>query len=229
MALIDRHDANSAWWGADVGIVRDPAFFALPADARADALAPYAWAEWRAPLDGPASAADVAAAGFWWADVQVGFRLALRRISPPADAPAVVPLQDPAARPSRPFGAERYLQLPGVTPERLGHRYASWAATLAAEQPKWAVEVRHAGEPQGWFCATPGAGGLRLTLAALYDDATIAGPTLYRAALAHFAARGARVGWASFSVRNAAVLNVYAELGARFAPHEAIWLWRADA
>jgi hypothetical protein len=235
VALIERHDANSTWWGSDVAIVRQPEFFELGADARAALLAPYDWAEWRGALDSEPSPQAISAAGFWWADVQISFRLALRRVHPtPSSAELEVASAaerafDPAARPTRPFGAERYLMLDDVTPERLATRYAAWAAQLTAADPEWAVEVRHAGVPQGWFCATPGQRGLRLTLAALYDDAVTAGPTLYRAAIRSFADRGARIGWASFSVRNAAVLNLYAELGAHFAPQEVVWLWTRGA
>jgi dTDP-4-amino-4,6-dideoxygalactose transaminase len=39
-----------------------------------------------------------------------------------------------------------------------------------------------------------------------------------------FALRGARIGFASFSVHNTAVVNIYSQLGARFAAAECVWL-----
>jgi len=39
-----------------------------------------------------------------------------------------------------------------------------------------------------------------------------------------FALRGARIVFASFSVHNTAVMNIYSQLGARFAAAEGVWL-----
>ncbi len=49
--VIGRDESNSRWWGADVGTRHRPAFVTLAPAQRAEALAPYAWAELRAPLD----------------------------------------------------------------------------------------------------------------------------------------------------------------------------------
>ena len=40
-----------------------------------------------------------------------------------------------------------------------------------------------------------------------------------------FALRGARIGFASFNMHNMAVMNIYSQLGARFAAAECVWLW----
>jgi hypothetical protein len=68
---------------------------------------------------------------------------------------------------------------------------------------------------------------LNLTLAAARRQARISGFLLYEKGLAAYAARGHRIGFASFSVMNTPVHNIYAKLGARFTPPTAIWLWVA--
>jgi hypothetical protein len=48
---------------------------------------------------------------------------------------------------------------------------------------------------------------------------------LYQKAIRAYAAKGTRIGFGSFSVRNTAVLNIYSQLGARFTSAEGVWLW----
>ena len=48
---------------------------------------------------------------------------------------------------------------------------------------------------------------------------------LYQKTIRAYAAKGARIGFTSFSVRNTAVLNIYSQLGARFTSAEGVWLW----
>ena len=241
--MIRKHDFNSRWWGSDVGIVADDAFFDLRADERARALAPWAWVEYRAPLGampddvgdgagfGGARAARVARTGFACVDVQERFRIGLAKLEATpsverlearfADEEAfsvpVSALQD--------FRHERFLAVPGATSERVNERYALWSAELLAASPDTCLEVREGGEPQGWFLGRATQGGLELTLAMLHREARITGHHLYHRALLAYRDRGVRVGFAGFSAANTAVHNVYASLGARFQAPEACHLW----
>jgi hypothetical protein len=231
--VIVRDESNSRWWGAEVGRVTDPALVTLPAEERDAALAPYAWAELRAPLDAAPDPWALASAGFAFTDVQIGFRI---RIAPPAPGSSARELQaisadeaafDPAAVPTRPFTHERFLLLRGAEPEKVSERYTRWASQLADEHPDLALHLVRDGKPQGWFLARPAERGIELTLAALYDDATASGLHLYEAALGGFAARGHRLGGARFSIRNTEVLGIYAALGARFTTTDGHWIWQA--
>jgi hypothetical protein len=228
--VIERHDFNSTWWGSDVGIVRDPAFFEVAAERRAELLAPFAWVEHRAPLEGEATGA-VHAAGFSQVDTQVRFKIGLARLegTPSTERLDVrfadegelaVRLEDLAD-----FRHERFQHLPGITPSSLNRRYALWSEHLIARDPTACMEVVDGGVPQGWFLGRHTDGGLELTLAMLRRDARISGLLLYHRALLAFAQRGARVGFAGFSVSNTPVLNIYAALGARFLTPEGCWLW----
>lgn len=229
--MILEHAANAAWYGERVGTASDPALLALPAAERARLLAPFAWVEFKAPLDKAPPALDVLRAGFAWVDVQVEFRIGLTHVpSSPSLGPLEVRFADQEpftvdAADLKPFEHERFAQIPGMTQERLQERYARWARQLAAEQPAWCLEVYSQGRPQGWFLSRQAERGLDLTLAMLRRDATITGVHLYQKALLAYAGRGARVGSASFSVANVAVHNIYARLGAHFTPPVGCWLW----
>ncbi len=229
--MIRRHDFNSEWWGADVGVATDVALFDLDADQRDALLAPWAWVEVRAPLD-PLVCARAAAAGFALVDTQIPFRIGLARIetSPSVDRLDVAFANDApftiAPGASAAFEHERFAALPGVTSARLAERYDRWAAGLVADHPSRCMRVLSDGDVQGWFLGRDTDRGLELTLAMLAKDARISGQLLYHRALRAFGEGGARMGYASFSVTNTAVLNIYAALGARFIASQGAWLWR---
>ena len=231
--MIGRDVSNSRWWGADVARVTDPAFVTLPAADRDAALAPFAWAELRAPLESAPDPWSLCEAGFGFCDAQIGFRIRLDAPSPGSSAEALEVVSgadapfDPAGLPVRAFAHERFLRLRGATPERVGERYLAWARQLAGEHPSLALHVLRDGVPQGWFCARPADRGIELTLAALYEDATTGGMHLYEAALGAFAAQGHRIGGASFSITNTDVHGIYAALGARFTSTDGSWIWQA--
>jgi hypothetical protein len=125
------------------------------------------------------------------------------------------------------FEHERYIHLPGHTPDHLRSRYAAWASHLIREHPSTCLAVLSGGELQGWFLSQPAAAGLNLTLAAAHRHARVSGFLLYEKSLSAYAAAGHRIGFASFSVMNTAVHNIYAKLGARFTAPTGIWLWIA--
>jgi hypothetical protein len=229
--MIREHVHNSAWWGQPVAMVEDAAFFALAPDAQQTALKPFVWAEFKSPLSAAPPLPKLAASGFILVDAQLGFRLRLDAVP---DSPSLAGLDCQFAdqtffeiglAETRSFEHERFLQIPGATPERLAQRYVRWSHQLVREHPEWCVCVKDQGQVQGWFLATATERGLYLALAMLNRSAQVSGLHLYQKAIRAYAARGAHLGFASFSVRNTAVLNIYSQLGARFTPSEGVWLW----
>lgn len=230
--MIRTHEANSAWWGQPVGLVTDAAFFARDRAAQQATLRPFAWAEFKAPLTGALDAFALGRAGFVQVDVQMPFRIALR------DIPASASLAGYECRSAmetpftlqpndvRTFEHERFLALPGVTPEHLNQRYVEWANQIVIKHPATSLCLTHEGRSQGWFFAETEGAVLHLTLGMLAAGATVSGQHLYHAALQAYARGGANLGYASFSVRNTAVLNIYARLGAKFTTPTGVWLWR---
>jgi len=229
--MIREHAYNTSWWGAPVAAVEDASFFTLAPDAQQAALRAYAWAEFKSPLASAPPLTTMAESGFTLVDVQIGFRLML------SDVPDSSSLADLVCQPAdvapfeigpdemRDFEHERFQQIPGAGPERLAQRYVRWSNQLVREHPGWCLRVLYQGTVQGWFLAAPAKQGLYLTLAMLSRTAQVSGLHLYQKAIRTYAAKGARIGYASFSARNSAVLNIYSQLGARFTPAEGIWLW----
>jgi hypothetical protein len=229
--MIRENFHNTAWWGKPVAVVEDAAFFALEPAARQAALRDYAWAEFKSPLASAPPFLQMAGSGFTLVDVQVGFRLMLGAVR---DSPSLADLVCQFANQThfevglgetRKFEHERYLQIPGAGQERLAQRYERWSNQLVREQPEWCLRVLYQGQVQGWFLASMTGQGLYLALAMLSKTAQVSGLHLYQKAIHAYAAKGARIGFASFSVRNTAVLNIYSQLGARFTPVTGIWLW----
>jgi hypothetical protein len=229
--MIRENAFNSGWWGSPVGFVESPAFFSLPPAQQQAALAPYAWAEFRSPLGSAPSLAAVARAGFVQFDTQLEFRIGLQHIqSAPSlddlsvcfadERPFVVTTEGLAS-----FRHERYMHLPGATPQKLDERYRMWANELIATDPAWCVEISYQTQPQGWFLAGVDDTGLHLALAMAHRDARVSGMYVYHKALLAYARRGARIGHAGFSICNVAVHNIYARLGATFVQPVGCWLW----
>lgn len=235
MPLIREHAFNTDWYGAPAGIVEDSAFFALDPAERARRLAAFAWVEFREPLSPELPHQAVREAGFFNADTQVRFRIGLQRAARLPRPPNLEALRVESAEAASfrveaeqmaPFEHERFALLPGMTPARLAERYARWANELVTRHPATCLRISEAdGAPLGWFVANPEGGLLRLVLAMLHKDARSSGLQLYQRALVEFAARGHRVGFASFSVANTAVHNLYARLGAQFLAPEGVWMW----
>ena len=232
--MIVEHEFNTRWWGARVGTVADAAFFDLPEEERRQLLAPFKWAEHRTLMPESAHPIAVERAGFFWTDVQLRFRLALNRVPVLEsakdmelvfgdDEPFSLALEDLAD-----FEHERYRYLPGATQEKINERYFIWANDIVRDHPQWCMRVLFKGALQGWFLCIPAGQKLNLTLATLHRDARVSGLLLYAAALRGLSGRGARLGYASFCVSNTLSLNMYAQLGARFATPEICWMWVAE-
>jgi hypothetical protein len=228
--VIREHAANSAWFGRPVGLLSDAAFFELPAAERERMLAPYAFTEFRRPLASAPPALTIRRAGFAWVDCQQGFRISLGRVqSTPSLDRFEVEFAD--ARPftvtaaeMKLFQHERFLEVPGVTSEKLAERYATWARQMVADYPSWCLQVIYQGRVQGWFLSEPEGESVHLALAMLHRDASVTGLHLYQKALLTYARRGALMGRAAFSIRNTDVHNIYSKLGAVFTPPEGRWL-----
>ena len=227
--MIGRHDFNSDWCGQEAGIVRDSAFFELPSGEQRALLKPWAWVEAR--QESSLSGSALSAAGFMQVDTQMPFKIGLARLEgSPSLERAEVRFADehPFAIDSAQladFTHERFSVLPGVEIADLNRRYGLWSQKLLAADPAHCMQVLVGGESQGWFLGSKTEKGLELTLAMLKREASISGHLLYHRALMAYAARGARVGFAAFSVSNTPVLNIYASLGARFLAPVASWLW----
>ncbi len=227
--MIREHAFNTSWFGAPVGIA-EATLFELPLDERRPHLERFAWVELGCDDPGAALRNQLGETGFRFVDTQLNFRIALRdeareqgdgvEVSFASDAPFEVTLEEMPA-----FPTERFRHVPGVDEARLTDRYRRWANALVAEAPAHCLRVLHAGAVQGWFLSRPAKPGLQLALAFRHPRGSLAGHTLYEAALAAYAARGARVGWASFSSNNTAVHNIYAHLGARFIAPTERYLW----
>ncbi len=231
--MIHRHDFNSDWWGGDVGVVTDLAFFDRnPAAVQSD-LNAFEWVEFATGPDAsPAVGARLAAAGFAFSDFQLDGKLRLGRL-PAMDGSSDLTVTSAAEHDfdlstidTSQFVRERFFALPGVEPELVTRRYTGWAETLAQEHPDLALIVLHRDKPQGWFVSNPESGALRLNLAAATADATVSGLLVYHAALTRYAAAGHRVGLARFSTTNTPVLNIYSSMGLRFTGWRCLWLWQ---
>jgi len=232
--MIREHAFNSIWWQGRVGILEDPAFFERPEAERRAELEPYEWVEFRCPLASAPDPWSIARAGFVWADAQIGFRIALPAV-PEYPESAALPVRfadvepfDVSAADLPPFPAERFLLVPGATPERVTARYELWAKTLLSHSPEWCVALGEPGAPQGWFLAERDGERLHLALAMLHRHASISGHYVYTRALRAFAERGARLGYARFSLRNGPVHNIYTRLGAVFRDTGGVWLWASS-
>ena len=233
--MIREHAFNSRWWESPVGFVESAAFFSLPAEEQQARLSPFAWAEFRSPIESAPPLRELQRAGFMQFDTQVDFRINLHRMECTAsmdelhvrfadEHPFMVPVQAPAA-----FRHERFQHVPGVTAAKLDERYRLWANELIARQPACCVEVVCGDAVQGWFLSETDDTGLHLCLSMAHHAARISGMYVYQRALLAFAQRGARLGHARFSIANVAVHNIYARLGAVFRQSLGCWLWvRAD-
>jgi len=232
--MIRLHDFNTRWWGSPVGIVDDAGFFSLPPNDRDQLLAPYQWVEFKSGFADAPPLPALARAGFFLADTQIQFRIGLKPKPGSAceeeltvqfahETPFALRDEDLAL-----FEHERFQHLPPPAGSRINARYAEWARLLIREHPETCLRILRGGEVQGWFLSSPAESGLNLTLAMAHRAARISGFLLYEKGLNAYAAQGHRIGWASFSVTNTAVHNIYAKLGARFIAPAGIWLWVAD-
>ena len=231
--MIRQHDFNTNWFGRPVGIIDRVEFFSLPITERQARLQDFAWVEFSAGDLSPEHRHSLMETGFFFADTQVHFRLALGRI-PKANEPGIrVEFFDqnpfcitPEEIPD--FQHERFRCVPGMTMEALNRRYGLWVNALMQESPDRCLRMVHEGRVQGWFLSrrVPGK-GLNLTLAFQHRQSSVSGLLLYQVAIEAYVSRGEAQGWAAFSVTNTPVHNMYSFLGARFTAPTEHYLWIA--
>lgn len=234
--MIAEHTFNTRWWGGPVGVVTSPEFFTLAQADRIGLLQPYEWVELSLSLnESLRHTGAMLETGFVQVDTQVMFRINIRKI-PESESLTDLQVQCADEQPFAiqgaliaDFSSERFLQIPGATQERVNHRFALWSQDLIAASPDYCVQVLHNGQVQGWFLSQPGeSGGINLALAMLSSQATVSGMYVYRKALRAYAERGHILGWASFSISNTPVHNIYSNLGAHFIAPSGNWLWVAS-
>ena len=234
--MIRDHEFNTRWWGKSVGFVFDPAFFSLDAKTQMKLLEPYAWVEFYSQTDQAPPLQNLAAAGFIQTDTQINFLLNLGNVESTVSSDSLefgfadqkdfdIEVEELAM-----FSHERFQHIPGCTLTRTNERYTKWANGLIQKHPETCMQLFLNNRLQGWFLSSPGKQrGLQLTLAMLSNTAEVSGMLLYQQACIAYAGRGHRLGGASFSVKNTAVHNIYAALGARFIPPGGNWLWVSPA
>jgi hypothetical protein len=231
--MIGVHQFNSEWWGKPAGILWDAAFFRLPAGEQQKALADFAWVEFRAPMEEELPVKAIHDGGFFLADTQIGFRIGLNDVSVKCDSGVEIrSAEEPGwsldSGDWADFAHERFQHLAGCTPRRLQERYGRWAENTSSQHPGSSLRILFEGRTEAWFLAEPvSADSINLALCVQRRGSRISGMLAYICALARFREMGFRIGHASFSVRNTAVHNIYARLGARFVAPTAIWLWQA--
>ena len=87
--LIRENVHNTAWWGEPVGVMESASLFRLDPAAQGAALQPFAWVEFKHPLDSGVPWPELARSGFVLVDIQIGFRLKLDTVP---DAPSLADL-----------------------------------------------------------------------------------------------------------------------------------------
>lgn len=233
--MIRIHDFNTQWWGKPVGVIDHLDWFSLPLQERNRQLNGFAWVEFSTRLaESRQALKELHTAGFIQVDTQVDFKLNLKKV------PDSVGLQelDVHFANEKPFEVnetlmadfthERYSVLPEISQERVNQRFALWSKHLIEASPQTCFQITHNGAVQGWFLSqSHHQKGINLTLAMLSNCSTLSGMYIYQKALRAYADRGHSLGWASFSISNSPVHNIYAKLGAHFLPPRGNWLWLA--
>jgi hypothetical protein len=234
--MIKAHEFNSRWWGEPVGLVTDPAFFKLENDDQQEQLEAYDWVEFRMSLESSeAELIEIHEAGFFQVDTQINYRLGFRNLPAYSSLDKLeVEFADEKSFSLdscdvMPFDHERFVRLPGISAEKTNERYALWSNEHLSAHPHESLRILHEGDVQGWYFADSSAGkGLNLTLGMLSRNATVSGLLVFLKSYRAFATRGHRMGWASFSVNNTPVHNIYASVGAHFIRPVGHWLWMRD-
>jgi len=223
------HEFNTEWWGENVGIVDLDQLSKIDDVQAKSELSKFQWVEARTSESDSVDLERLRSLGFFQVDTQVHFRI---RLSPIETTLSLSGLEVQFAD-EQPFNivyddildfsADRFAKLPGCTAEKSKRRYALWSENLIKSQPEHALCILRDGQIQGYYLSQKTESGFQLTLAMLSADSQITGMHLYHRALLAYKERGVRIGGASFSVNNLPVLNIYANLGARFISTERFW------
>lgn len=228
--LIRKHDFNSDWLNENIGIITDIDFFSQPKKEIVAALNQFAWVELRTDKIAPQQLYQLHSLNFWQVDEQIAFDLALRKIAfyPEIDNLELISAKDKffsvGPHDIHSFKNERFLALPNISEEDNNKRFIIWANQLIEQYPEWCLQINQNGKTQGWYLGVPSEEGIELTLTMLHKDAVIRGKFIYHKAIQYYAKNFAN-GFARFSAKNLAVLNILSSLGAKFKRNENVWFW----
>jgi hypothetical protein len=224
--MIASHAFNSKWWGAPVGVTSSFEALASSPVAMRAAATPYEWVEARVPVSDLPAEWTGPSNGFTWVDLQLGYRVALKRVESLPSTWSV------AAADHRPidlddfadFAAERYSRIPGATPARLAQRYRMWATELIAASPHACATVLRGDEVAGYVLGSLEGTKASFTLAVASRTSTAHGLGIYLGAAALYRGLGATSMHAALSASNLPALNAHVALGCLFVSATGIWL-----
>jgi hypothetical protein len=229
--MIKLHDFNTEWWGKPTGIITDPAFFSLPKEQQIEILAPYQWVEFRAEDEKHPSLQAISKAGFFQVDTQINFQIDMRKLQPTSNTDALS-IHSASKIPFsididsiKSFSAERFKHIPDIKRHKIDERYVLWSKKLIAKNPEWCMEIKKNGIVQGWLLSSKTDKGLNLTLGMRSLSGDTTWYYIFQKALMEYVKQGADIGWASYSVTNIPVMNVYSALSVRLTGCEHFWLW----
>ena len=229
--MIRCHQFNTEWYGNPIGIVDRGQLTSVTLNS----LQLYSWVEYRGPLDDFETVMELNRLGFIQIGSQVHLRLSLSKIPHSCSLDRLeihMASQNPFSLKASDislFHHERFFAISGITVQKIQERYVLWANRLIKEYPQWCMRVMYEGNCQGWFLAFPEGRILNLSLAMLHAQAKISGMLLYQKALFVYHQMGMKIGKTDFSATNVPVLNMYAQLGARFDKMVGCWLWSSDS
>jgi len=229
--MIKVHEFNTQWSGQRVGIITDYGFFSLPFRERKELLKSFSWVECVGLSSQLPVRERLSHCGFYHADSQVQFRLGLRKVPQTCTGKQLRFLSfaerrfELSSSQMMTFRHERFYSIPGQDETLVAQRYAIWAHRLMNEYPETCIAGYLHDTLQGWFLSHPMNSVLDLTLAVLKCDAVISGLDFYSGATAYYCSQGYRIGRAGFSLRNTAVHNIFASIGARFTEPREVWFY----
>lgn len=177
------------------------------------------------------------AAGFRFVEVQYQATIPRLRAADLRPARLTVRTAEPAdhrgvsAIAGSAFALGRYHADPRFPRDLADRRYRLWVDRALAEPGPGAFVgvIGPPGSPQGFLYAEIADGAADIRLAAVRPEAGVAGPELFRGALAALASRNVSKVTARISAVNVAVSNIYAALGFRFHDPEIVLHWHRPA
>jgi hypothetical protein len=225
------HDFNSKWWGSPVGITWNPECLSSSSQEWKAEAESFSWVEARVPASMVPTQAERVSNGFFWADLQLEYRVSLRKIQSLPGSWSVI---DAAERQIDPkdfasFAGERYRSIPGITNEILQARYEMWARSLVRNSPSSCATVFDGREVAGYVFGTMDGLRANFSLAVASRRSTSHGLGVYLGAAELFRRCGAKSMHASLSAANTSALNSHVILGCTFVNATTIWLRCSDS
>jgi len=228
--MITNHEFNSRWWGAPVGITHDFDLLAASSNEVALAARAYEWIEARVPTGSVPPNWAGPTNGFYWVDLQLGYRVSLKRIEqlPPSWSFVAADRLSIDVDDFADFTAERYGRLPGTTPERIAQRYRLWAQDLIDQAPQACATVLRNDEVAGYVLGSVDGSKASFTLAVASRGSSAHGLGIYLGAAALYRSLGATTMHSALSATNLPALNAHVALGCLFVSATGIWMRYSD-